>query len=134
MEEKIAEKNHRTSNRRGDIDIDGDEITIKSKKAMSPLVPRCLILNCPLRSEFKKGNIVSVMNSEAYMLVIIEDVEADDFMDYYNKLKGEFDKESYEAKSADTIAYTGKNEEGIGIMASYTVSDKTASISASTGE
>ncbi|MDI9494848.1 MAG: hypothetical protein QM227_01110 [Bacillota bacterium] len=136
MEEKIAEKIIEQAIGGADIDIDGDEITIKSEEGdvtfgSTEWPDSQLSAKIP---EFKKGNIVSVMNSEAYMLVIIEDVEADDFMDYYNKLKGEFDKESYEAKSADTIAYTGKNEEGIGIMASYTVSDKTASISASTGE
>jgi hypothetical protein len=136
MEDKIAEKIIEQAIGDADIDIDGDEITIKSQEGdvtfgstewpdsqLSGKIP-----------EFKKGNIVSVMNSEAYLLVIIEDVEADDFMDYYNKIKGEFDRESYETKSQDTIAYAGKNEAGINIVTSYTTGDKTASISASLEE
>jgi hypothetical protein len=136
MEEKIAEKIIEQALGDADIDIDGDEVTVKTEDGdvtfgstewpdsqLSGKIP-----------EFKKGNIVSVINSEAYLLVIIEDVETDDFMDYYTKIKGEFNQESYETKSEDTIAYAGSNEEGISIVASYTTGDKTASISASAGE
>jgi hypothetical protein len=136
LEEKIAEKIIEQAVGDADIDIDGDEVTIKSEEGdvsfgstewpdseLSGKVP-----------EFKKGNIVSVMNSEAYLLVIIEDVKANDFMDYYEKIKGEFNQESYETKSEDTISYMGKNEDGISIMASYSTGDNTTSISASKSE
>jgi len=84
--------------------------------------------------EFKKGKIVSVVNSEAYFMVIIEEVEVDDFMDYYEKVKGEFNQESYETKSEDTIAYMGKNNEEISIIISYSLNDNTASITSSLPE
>ena len=136
MEDKIAEKIIEQAIGDADIDIDGDEVTIKTDEGdvtfgstechnsgISDKIP-----------EFKKGNIVSVMNSEAYLLVIIEDVKADDFMDYYEEIKGKFTQESYEAKSEDTISYMGKNEDDISIMASYSTGDSTASITASKPE
>ncbi len=134
MEEKIAEKViEQAVGNDADIDLDGDEVTIKTKEGnvtfgstqwpaseLSKKIP-----------EFKKGKIVSVMNSEAYLMVIIEEVEEKDFMDYYEGIKGKFNKESYETKSEDMIAYMGKNEDGISIMASYSTEDSTVSITGS---
>lgn len=135
MEEKVAEKIiEKTLG--GNVDIDGEEVTIKTEEGnvtfgntewptseLSSKVP-----------EFKKGKIVSVVNSEAYFMVIIEEVEVDDFMDYYEKVKGEFNQESYETKSEDTIAYMGKNNEEISIIISYSLNDNTASITSSLPE
>jgi hypothetical protein len=136
MEEKIAEKVIEQAVGNADIDIDGEEVTIETEEGnftlgstewpvseLSSKIP-----------EFKEGKIVSVMNSEAYLLVIVEEVEGKDFMDYYEKIKGEFNKESYETKSEDTVAYMGKNEEEISIMVSYSLGDSTVSISGSMPE
>jgi hypothetical protein len=136
IEEKIAEKVMEKAMGGADIDIDGEEVTIKTEEGdvtfgstewpdsgISDKIP-----------EFKKGNIVSVVKSEAYLMVIIEDVKENDFMDYYQKVKGEFTQESYETKSEDTITYMGSNENGISIVASYSKGDSTATISASKQE
>lgn len=136
MEEKIAEKVIEQAVGNADIDIDGDEVTIKTEEGDvtfgSTEWPDSELSN--KIPEFKKGKIVSVMNSEAYLMVIIEDVEVKDFEDYYEGIKGEFKQESYETKSEDMIAYMGKNEDGISIMASYTVGDSTVSITGSLPE
>lgn len=136
MEEKIAEKVIEQAVGNADIDIDGDEVTIKTEEGDvtfgSTEWPDSQLSN--KIPEFKKGKIVSVMNSEAYLMVIIEDVEAKDFMDYYEEVKGEFNRESYETKSEDMIAYMGKNADGISIMASYTIGDSTVSITGSLEE
>lgn len=133
MEEKIAEKVIEQAVGNADIDIDGNEVTIKTEDGNvtwgSTEWPDTQLSN--KIPEFKKGKIVSVMNSEAYLMVIIEDVEEKDFMDYYEGVKREFSQESYETKSEDMIAYMGKNDEGISIMASYTMEDKTVSITGS---
>ena len=137
MEDKIAEKIiEQAVGDNADIDIDGDQITVKTEEGdvtfgstewpnteLSGKIP-----------ELKKGKIVSVMNSEANLAVIIEEVEEKDFMDYYQRVKGEFKEESYEVKSGETIAYMGSNEDGINISASYGISDKTVFISASLPE
>ena len=136
MEEKIAEKVIEQAVGDADIDIDGEEVTIKTEEGnvtfgstewpdtdLSSKIP-----------EFKKGKIASVMNSEAYLLVIVEEVGENDFMNYYEEVKGEFNQESYESKNDDMIAYMGKNAGGISIMASYTLENYTVSISGSLPE
>ena len=136
MEEKITEKVIEQAVGNADIDIYGDEVTIKTEEGDvtfgSTEWPDSELSN--KIPEFKKGKIVSVMNSEAYLMVIIEEVEAKDFTDYYEEVKGEFNQESYETKSEDMIAYMGKNEDGISIMASYTIGDRTVSITGSMPE
>lgn len=136
MEEKIAEKVIEQAVGNADIDIDGDEVTIKTEEGDvtfgSTEWPDSLLSN--KIPEFKKGKISSVMNSEAYLMIIIEDVEQNDFIDYYEDIKVKFKQESYETKSEDVIAYMGKDDEGISIMASYTVGDRTVSISGSMPE
>lgn len=137
MEENLAEKIiEKAVGSNADIDIDGEEVTIKTEEGdvtlgstewpdseLSSKIP-----------EFKKGKIASVMNSEAYLLVIIEEVDASDFMNYYEEVKGEFNQESYETKSEDTIAYMGENEDGISIMLSYSTGDSTVTITGSLPE
>ena len=137
MEEKIAEKViEQAIGNAADIDIDGDEMKIKTEEGEITFGltewPDSQL--CGRIPELKKGKISSAMNSEAYMLVIIEEVEEDDFMDYYNGIKGDFNQESYEAKSADSITYMGKSQEGISIMVSYEKGGKTATITASKEE
>jgi hypothetical protein len=136
MEEKIAEKVIEQAIGNADIDIDGDEMTIKTEdgEITFGLTEWPDSQLCGRIPELKKGKISSAMNSEAYMLVIIEEVEEDDFMDYYNGIKGDFNQESYEAKSADSITYMGKSQEGISIMVSYEKGGKTATITASKEE
>lgn len=136
MEEKIAEKVIEQAVGNADIDIDGEEVTIKTEEGNVTLgstewPDSELSSKIP---EFKKGKIVSVMSSEVYLLVIVEEVEKNDFMDYYEKVKGEFNQESYETKSEDTIAYMGNNVDGISIMISYGSGDNTVSISGSMPE
>jgi len=136
MEQKIAEKVIEQAVGDADIDIDGDEVTIKTDEGDvtfgSTEWPDSELSN--KIPEFKKGKIASVMNSEAYLMVIIEEVETNDFMDYYEDAKGEFTQESYETKSEGIISYMGKNEDGISIMVTYNSEDSTVSISGSLPE
>ena len=135
MEDKIAEKIVEGVVG-SDIDIDGDEVTIKTDEG-DVTFGSTEWPNTELSSkipEFKKGKIVSVMNSEANLIIMIEEVEEKDFMDYYERIKGEFKEEPYESKSGETIAYMGNNEDGINITASYGTGDKTVFISASLPE
>lgn len=135
MEDKLAEKIIEQAVG-ADIDIDGDQVTIATEEGNVTLGSTTwpdsrLSSKIP---ELKEGKITSVMNSEAYLLVVIEEVSEKDFMDYYEKVKGEFNQESYETKSEDTVAYMGKSQDGISIMVSYSSSDSTVSISASMPE
>ncbi len=135
MEDKLTEKIIEQAIG-ADVDIDGDEVTISTEEGdysigstewpsteLSRKIP-----------EFKKGKIASVMSSEAYLLILIEEVDEKDFMNYYDDVKGEFNKESYETKTNDTIAYVANNDEGIVVMISYNAGDDTVTISSNLPE
>jgi len=135
MEEMVAEKIVEKTLGIENVDINGEAVTIKSEEGnvtigVTEWPDSDLSGKIP---EFKKGKIVGVVNSEAYFMVIIEEVELSDFTDYYEDIKGEFDQESYETKTAETIGYMGKNEE-INIVLSYTLNDRTLTVTASLTE
>ncbi|WP_313340370.1 DUF6591 domain-containing protein [Sedimentibacter sp.] len=117
----------------GNVDIDGDEVTIKSEEgdvtfggnewpnsAIAKKIP-----------EFKGGKISSAVKSDNYVLIIIEEAGEKDFKAYYEKVKSDFSKDSYDAKFDDSISYTGSNDDGVTIIISYSTSDKSLSIQAS---
>lgn len=135
MEEKIAEK-FVESALGGNIDIDGDEVTIKGEDGEvtfgSNEWPNSDVAN--KIPKFKGGTITSAVNSDNYVFIIIEEVEESDFKDYYEKVKSDFNKESYDAKFDDTISYTGSNDDGVTIIIAYSTSDKGLSIQASLAE
>lgn len=119
-----------------DVDIDGEEVTLKGEDGsvtfgssewpdtdLAKLIP-----------EFKDGVITSVVNSEAYVFIIMEEVDENDFQGYYETVKSEYTEEAYESKFEDTVAYSGKDSEGITMIISYTMNDKTLSIQASMPE
>jgi len=136
MQEKIAEKVIEQAVGNSNIDIDGEEVTINTEGGTFTLgatewPDTKLASKVP---EFKKGKVANVMTSEVYFIVIVDEVSEKNFMDYYEKVKGEFDKEPYETKSDDSIAYAAKNEDDISIILSYSKGDSTVSISASMPE
>ncbi len=135
MEEKIAEK-FVESALGGNIDIDGDEVTIKGEDGEvtfgSNEWPKSDVAN--KIPEFKSGKITSAVNSDNYVFIIIEEVKESDFKGYYEKVKSDYNKDSYDAKFDDTISYTGSNDDGVTIIISYSTSDKGLSIQASLAE
>ncbi|MDF2949502.1 MAG: hypothetical protein K0R07_1536 [Sedimentibacter sp.] len=135
MEDKLAEKIVETA-LGGNVDIDGEEVTIEGEDGavtfgagewpdsdLAKIIP-----------EFKDGTITSVVNSEGYVFIIMEEVGEDNFKDYLDKVKSKFTEEAYESKFEDTIAYSATNTEGIAMIVSYTISDKVLSIQASIPE
>lgn len=135
MEDKIAEKIVETA--LGDnVNIDGEEVTIEGEEGSvtfgSTEWPNSdLAKKIP---EFKNGKITSVMNSEAYLFIIIEEVGVNDFMDYYEEVKAVYTEDSYESKFEDVISYSGSDKEGFTVVVSYSTEDKTTSIQASQAE
>ncbi|WP_312810634.1 DUF6591 domain-containing protein [Sedimentibacter sp.] len=132
MEEKVTEK-FVESVLGGNVDIDGDEVTIKGEEGdvtfggnewpdseIAKKIP-----------EFKGGKISSSVKSDKYVLIIIEEAGEKDFNTYYEKAKSDFGKDSYDAKYDDSISYTGSNDDGITIIITYNISDKNLSIQAS---
>lgn len=135
MEEKFAEKVMESA-LGVDMDIDGEEVTFEGEEGAvtfgtSEWPDTELAKMLP---EFKEGMITSAVNSETYVFIIIEEVNEDNFKDYYEKVKSTYTEESYESKFEDTIAYSGSNLSGISMIVSYTMNDKTLTIQASMPE
>lgn len=135
MEDKIAEKVMESA-LGVDMDIDGEEITFEGEDGAVtfgasewPTTDLARVI-----PEFKDGKITSTVNSEEYVLIIIEEVNENDFMDYYEKVKSTFTEESYESKFDGTIAYSGSDGSGTAMIVSYSLNDKTLSIQASQSE
>lgn len=132
MEDKIAEKVMESA-LGVDMDIDGEEITLEGEEGSvtfgsSEWPDSDLAGRIP---EFKDGKITSAISSEGYVFVIVEEVNEDDFKNYYEAIKSRYTEESYESKFEDTVSYSGKDSEGIAMIISYAVKDKTLSIQAS---
>jgi len=135
MEDKIAEKLVESA-LGANVDIDGDEVTIKGEDGNvtfgSNDWPESEITK--KIPEFKGGKISSNVNSEKYVLIVVEEVDEKDFKDYYDKVKSNFSKDSYDAKFDGAISYTGSNDDGVTMIISYSTSDKSLSIQASEAE
>lgn len=135
MEDKLAEKVMESA-LGADVDIDGEEVTFKGENGDVTLgsgewPDSEIAQKIP---EFKDGKITSAINSEGYVFIIMEEVKENDFKVYYEAIKSDFAEESYESKFEDIIAYSGKDSDGLTMIISYTISEKTLSIQAAASE
>lgn len=122
----------------GDVDIDEGSITFKGedgeeyswgtgewpKGKAADLLP-----------EFKKGEIISVMNSDTTSVITVEGVSKKDCDNYVEKLKNKgFENDATELKSDEAYNYYAySNEDTIaGVM--YSVDEETMTISISINE
>lgn len=120
----------------GKVDISGDKVTIKGDNGAQVTIgtewPKSdMIKNIP---EFKNGKLASVMDSESYCLIIIEEVDEKDFVSYFESLKKDFTTDVYEMKTDEVISFGGGNGKGFNVQVSYEKGSKTLSISASQTE
>ncbi|MGE5543964.1 MAG: DUF6591 domain-containing protein [Bacillota bacterium] len=105
-----------------DVEIDGDKMTIKGKdgefsiggtewpdSGAGALIP-----------EFKKGTLVSVMNTEATCLIALEDVEKQDFERYLEELKESgFTNDPVDLNMDSTQSYTASSDDSSKITVTY---------------
>lgn len=126
--EKATEKAIETAGG-GDVDIDGDTVTVKGEDGETLTMGGTqwpdseLIKNIP---EFKKGDVSSVMDSADAVWVILESVKEEDAEEYLETIKKEYAQESFEANSEGSITYGAKNEAGVGVSLQF--SDGTLTI------
>lgn len=101
---------------------DGKEVTFGSSKwpkgKAADLIP-----------EFKKGKIISVMNSDDACGIMLEEVEEEDFADYLEKIKGKgFTNDTYEASNDTVYNYGASLDDKASVFLHYGFEDKTFSI------
>lgn len=130
-EEKLTEKVIEEAGG-GDVDIDGDKVTIKGEDGEELVVGSTEWPTSDLAKsipEFKEGKITAVLDSEDSILVTLESVKVEDATAYFETIKNEFTVEAFEVNSEGYISYGAQNEDGVGITLQY--SEETFTITAS---
>lgn len=120
LAEKGAEKIFETAG--VDADIDGDKVVIKGEDGQELSIgggewpTSDLAKNIP---EFKGGKIVSVMEANDSLFIMIEDISDEDFTAYLEEIKETFTEETYEMNTDTGMMYSAGNGEGTGVMLTY---------------
>lgn len=136
MEEKITEKIVETAVG-GDVDIDGEEVTIKGENGEEVTVGGTDWPSSDIADklpEFKKGEITSAVSAEGYLLIIVEKVDDQDFIDYYKDILKNYTINSNISKSYNGLTYMGSDKEGTLISLVYNADEKTLNISGGKAE
>lgn len=118
--EKMAEKIF--ENAGVDVDIDGDKVVIKGEDGQELTMgagkwpTSGLVGHIPV---FEGGKIVSVMEAEDSLFIMIEDVSDEDFTAYLEEIKSAFTGENYEIDTGTGMIYTAVNDSDISVMLTY---------------
>lgn len=121
MEEKVAEKVFEEAGG-GDLDIDGDKITLKGDNGEkvtfgdSKWPTSELAKNIP---EFKDGTVNGVMETADSIVITLESVQEEDALSYSEEIKKDFSKDIYEMIATDFITISGYDDEGINVSLVY---------------
>lgn len=106
----------------GDVDIDGDKVTIKGEDGEEWTMGETEWPTSELSEsipEFKEGKVTSVINSDGALWITVESVKATDATAYFDEVKEEFTQETAEMSADDLISFSGKNNEGVGVSLIY---------------
>ncbi len=121
LEEKIAKKVFDTAGD-GDLDIDGDKVTIKGDKGEqltfgdSKWPTSELAKNIP---EFKDGTVNGVMETTDSVVITVESVQEEDAFSYFETIKKDFPKDVFEMNAEDSVTFHGNNDAGINVALVY---------------
>lgn len=105
-----------------DADIDGDKVVIKGEDGQELSIgagewpTSGLAGHIPV---FEGGKIVSVMEAEDSLFIMIEDVSEGDFTAYLEEIKEAFTGENYEMNTGSGMIYTAVNDSDISVMLTY---------------
>jgi hypothetical protein len=133
LEEKVAEKVFEETGG-GDLDIDGDKVTIKGDDGEkvtfgdSKWPAYELVKNIP---EFKDGAVDGVLESADSIVITLESVKEEDVSSYWETIKKDFSKDVYEMIATDFITVNGHNDEGINVSLVYMSEVLTITVTAS---
>lgn len=105
-----------------EADIDGDKVVIKGEDGQELTIgagewpTSGLAGHIPV---FEGGKIVSVMEAEDSMFIMIEDISEGDFTAYLEEIKEVFTGENYEMNTGSGMIYTAVNDSDISVMLTY---------------
>ncbi len=130
MEEKAAEQ-FLESIGGGNVDIEGDSVTIKGEDGSEVTMGSTEWPTSDLSKAipvFSAGKIEGVLDSEEYLMITIQEVKKADFQSYMETVKNDFSENGYSIDSDGVLSYGGSNGQ-VEVTLSYTEEDQTAIIS-----
>lgn len=105
-----------------DVDIDGDKVVIKGEDGQELTIgadewpTSDLAKSIP---EFKGGKIVSVMEADDSLFIMVEEISDKEFTSYLEEIKEDFSEETYEMKTDTGLVYMAANGEDLSVMLTY---------------
>lgn len=96
-----------------DVDIDGDKVVIKGEDGQEMSIgagewpTSDLAKNIP---EFKGGEIVSVMEADDSLFIMIEEITDGEFTAYLEEIKEAFTESTYEMSTGTGMMYAAEND------------------------
>lgn len=105
-----------------DADIDGDKVVIKGEDGQELTIGAGEWPSSDLAKsipEFKGGKIVSVMEANDSLFIMIEEISEEDFTAYLEEIKEAFSGENYEMNTGTGMIYTAVNGSDISVMLTY---------------
>lgn len=118
--EKAAEKI--LENAGVEANIDGDKVVVKGEDGEELTIGEGEWPSSDLAKsipEFKDGKIVSVMEANDSLFIMIEEISEEDFTAYLDEIKDVFTEEAYEMSTGTGMMYAAENDKGIGITLTY---------------
>lgn len=119
--EKLTEKALEKSGAK-DVDIDGDQITLKSEDGQEVSIgggewPKSeLAKNVP---QFKQGKLAATVETANYVMINFKEVKKEDAVAYIEKNKPKFTLDNYSSTYDDTVTWSGKNDTGLQVSLTY---------------
>ena len=105
-----------------DADIDGDKVVIKGEDGQELTIGAGEWPSSDLAKsipEFKGGKIVSVMEANDSLFIMIEEISEKDFTAYLEETKEVFTEETFEMNTGTGMMYAATNSEGLGVTLTY---------------
>lgn len=105
-----------------EADIDGDKVIVKGEDGQELTIgagewpTSDLAKSIP---EFKGGKIVSVMEANDSLFIMIEEISKEDFTAYLEETKEVFPEESFKMDTETGMMYAAANSEGLGVTLTY---------------
>lgn len=105
-----------------EADIDGDKVVVKGEDGQELTIGEGEWPTSDLAKsipEFKGGKIVSVMEANDSLFIMIEEISDEVFTAYLEEIKETFTGETYEMNTGTGMMYSAGNSEGIRVMLTY---------------
>ena len=105
-----------------DADIEGNKVVVKGEDGQELTIgagewpTSDLAKNIP---EFKGGKIVSVMEANDSLFIMIEEISEEDFTAYLEETKEVFPEETFKMDTGTGMMYAAVNSEGLGVTLTY---------------